>query len=303
MTVVVAVDLGATKIQAAVVRDGEIVRRYRRATPSHAGGAAVLDAVAEAVAAVAADATAIAGIGVACAGVVDVRSGAILRSGATIHDWAGTAVGDALSARFGCPVVVDNDCNAFAGGLLRGGHAGAGLLAVMVGTGIGAGLVLDAMLYRGPRFGAGELAHLPWPGVDGARCGCGRPDHLEATASGHGIEQSYAAATGGERLSLPTIVRRRADGDPAAVAVVELGARALGTVLAGVAGTLDLDEVVLGGGVVDAVPGFAGLARRHFDTEVAARGQRVTMTRAARGDDTVLIGIAGLADDRMEARL
>ncbi|WP_157575086.1 ROK family protein [Jiangella muralis] len=298
MTGVVAVDLGATKIHAAVVRDGAIVRRLRRATPAD-GGRAVLDAVAAAITELTGGA-AVAGIGVACAGIVDARSGTVLRSGATIRDWAGAEVGATLAARFRCPVVVDNDCNAFAAGLLRDGPGRSSVVAVMAGTGIGAGLVLDGALYRGPRYGAGELAHLPWPGVDGARCGCGRPDHLEATASGSGIEQSYAAAAGTERVRLHAIVERRANGDPVAAAVVESGARALGTVLAGVAGTLDLDEVVLGGGVVAAVPGFADLAVQHFETEVAARGQRVAIGRATRGDDTVLTGIAALVTDRKD---
>src|SRR5699024_9812262 len=109
----------------------------------------------------------IAGLGIGTAGVVDTSAGAILSATDAIRGWAGTDVRGGLRARLadlldGGPVTVENDVDAHAGGEAWLGAA-AGLdsvLMVAVGTGVGAGVVLDGRPLRGHHHVAGELGHM-----------------------------------------------------------------------------------------------------------------------------------------------
>src|SRR5690606_35577199 len=135
------------------------------------------------------------------------------------------------------------------GELVAGAAAGhADVVAVTVGTGVGAGLVLAGELRHGAHHTAGEIGHLPALGADDLPCPCGATGHVEAIASGVAMERRYADATG-DALRLPAIATRARQGDSVAARVIADGARALGASLAGVVNLLDPEVVVLGGGV------------------------------------------------------
>ncbi len=201
-------DIGGTKIAAAVVDDTGTVRgRQTVATPAAGGAAAVLAAsldlscrVLDWTAAVGIDITA---VGVGSAGEMDTDRGVVTYASDNLPGWAGLALADEFAAANGLPALVDNDVNTLALGESRFG-AGRGfrdVLYVAVGTGIGGVLVLDGRLRRGANWAAGELCHLiaAW---DGDRvCSCGRRGHLEAYASGPAMAERYAALTDQRRAA------------------------------------------------------------------------------------------------------
>jgi len=277
--VVVGVDLGGTKTAAALVSADGAVGAVRTApTPAQVGPQAVLDTVAalvrEVVAAggtlTAPDGTStqvsaqvrIGGVGVGTAGVVDTTSGTIVSATDAILGWTGTAVRAGLQERLadllaGAPVTVENDVDAHAGGEAWLGAA-AGLdsvLMVAVGTGVGAGLVLDGRPLRGARHVAGEMGHLPSPDAVGMRCGCGRPGHLEALGSGPALHRHYLRLGGAPEVADTRAVYARAvAGEELAVRAVTDSAQAVGRAVAGVVTVLDPAAVVVGGGMSQAGP-------------------------------------------------
>ncbi|ACQ78701.1 ROK family protein [Beutenbergia cavernae DSM 12333] len=299
---VVAVDVGGTKIRSALVcgRD-QVGEAGWRATPRE-GGAPVLQAVrAEVEALVASSAVRPRGVGLACAGTVDRDRGVVVAAGSTLADWSGTRLRRALEPGLGLPVVVDNDCNAFASGVAA--DDGGSLLAVMVGTGLGAGLVIDGELHRGRRFTAGEIAHMAAGESVGPWCGCGLPGHLEGIASGSGIDRYHAHLTGQGAVGVGVVAQRYRHGDPTAAQVVTAAGAALGGALAGLAVALDLDRVVVGGGVIDAVPEVGEIVANRFDHALPPTLQRDVRLEVSPDSATaVLRGIARQVADTTARR-
>ncbi|MGW2559102.1 ROK family transcriptional regulator [Streptomyces sp. NPDC001514] len=160
------------------------------------------------------------GVGVAMPGPLDHLAGVPHRV-TGYPEWDGYRLRDELAARLGLPVVLDKDTNAAALGLVLRGTGGS-FAYLHLGTGIGAGLVLDGELYRGVRTGAGEFGHQIVQ-LDGPPCGCGKRGCIEA-------------------LCLAAVAR----GD------VAEAARVLGVGVANLVELLDIDQVLLGGRVVAA---------------------------------------------------
>ncbi|MBP0456911.1 ROK family protein [Streptomyces montanisoli] len=247
---VVGLDLGGTKIAAALVApDGTVRARYSCPTPATEGADAVLDALAHAAAAVQGGAQAQA-IGVAAAGVVDPAAGVVRAATSTIADWSGVRLAPLLAARTGCRVACDNDVRAAAAAEYAALQApGASLLHLSVGTGVGGAVVADGRMLRGYAGVAGHLGHLPSPEAAGLPCSCGALGHLEAVAAGPGIAALYNRLAGGEPAPLEEVARRAAAGDPHAAGAIATGATAAGRALGGLTNALGPGHVVVGGGV------------------------------------------------------
>lgn len=293
--IVVGVDVGGTKIAAGLVdRGGAIVRSLRVATPAKSGGIAVVSAIADVVHELLSevDGEAVGGVGVSTGGIVDHDSGRILAATDLIAGWADVALADELATRLDLPVTVDNDGNAFAVAAHRYGAArGAdSAICVAVGTGIGGGLVLDGRIRRGPHFLAGELGHLPAGGD--RRCSCGVIGHLESVAAGPAMSAAYAAATG-VVADLREIAAAAESGDAVAESVIRAGATALGRAMGGLAVVLDVDLVVVGGGVASL--GFTYLdSIQEAVTAEVPHNHKVHVRPTALGPDAAVIGAASL---------
>lgn len=289
----VGVDIGGTKTAAALVGPrGEVLARREAPTPARSGPDAVLDTAAG----LAADLLTRAGagpVGVGSAGTVDPATGSIRYATDSLPGWAGTPVADALTARLGRPVRVTNDVNAAALGecWAGAGRGRAQVLLVAVGTGLGGALVRDGRVEAGTRGAAGEVGHLPAPGAERLRCGCGRYGHLEAIASGTGLAAAYAIATG-TRATGRTVADRAAAGDPVARQVVDRAGTILGAALAGLVALLDPAAVLVAGGAAGALLPAASAA---YWAELPAGWADVPLLPAALGADAVLVGAARLA--------
>ncbi|MFV0430515.1 MAG: ROK family protein [Arachnia sp.] len=169
---------------------------------------------------------------------------------AIMPGWDGFRVSDPLQADFGCPVIVESDANLRALGEARVlPEDQSPLLAIKVGTGIGAGLVTDGgRLYRGSAGAAGEIGHVTLRSAPPTRCVCGNIACLEAVASVPALLQRYDEESHSEKPCEPRqLAALLAAGDPTAVSVVRETARYLGEAIADVVNVFNPVRVVLHG--------------------------------------------------------
>lgn len=287
---------------------GRAKGRRKVPTPSD-GPRAVLDAIADVVCGLDGSSEAEA-VGIGVPGMV-VEHSTVLRC-ANIAGWDDPIdVGAELSAAIGLPVVVGNDvdCGALAEHRMGAGAGVDDLAAVFVGTGVGGGLIQGGRLTTGARGLVGEVGHLTVvPG--GHPCGCGGRGHLEAYAGRAGIERrARELAAEGRRNLLADLagtgsVRSRHlakaldEGDDVAIEIMTEAADALALVIGNLSTLLDLQRVVLGGGVVDKLgqsfvdqivgsPHFGGFGPEMCELRLAERL-----------DDAGVVGAAMLAVDR-----
>jgi predicted NBD/HSP70 family sugar kinase len=247
------IDLGGSKIEiVALAADGSERFRRRVATP-HDGYAAVLDAIAELVAAADAAVGSRGSIGIGTPGSVSRATGLLRGSNSICLN--GQPVGVDLEQRLGREVRITNDANCFALSEATDG-AGAGaetVFGVILGTGVGAGIVVRGRVLIGANAIAGEWGHnpMPWP-EEGERpgppCFCGQSGCIETFLSGPGLEREHRRSTGKAQSS-----REIADGATVGDAECEASLahyeRRLARALAHVINILDPDVVVLGGGL------------------------------------------------------
>jgi glucokinase len=307
MTVRVGVDLGGTKIAYAVVDEHhQVLARHRVVTPE--GPEAVLEAIVEGVRALDARPTA---VGVGAPGPV---TGGVLVTAPNLAGFTGpVSLAEPLARALGVPVAAENDATA---GVIGEWVAGAGqgsafLLGVWLGTGIGGGLVLDGRPFRGALGGAGEFGHM-CVRQGGALCGCGRRGCVEAYAGRASMEQAVAVAVSKGRTSLLTTIaaekgkarltsgvwaRALEQRDTLAVEVFDEGIRALAAGIGAAVNLLDLDRVVVGGGVAEKM-GQALVDRIATETlpYLMVPDAERSFLVAELGDDAGVIGAAALAD-------
>jgi len=249
----IGIDLGGSKIEALALDDAG-VERFRRRVPTprddyDATLAAIVALVGEAEAALGASAT----VGVGTPGSVSRATGLLRGSNSVCLN--GRPIREDLARRLGREVRLTNDANCFALSEATDG-AGAGaevVFGVILGTGVGAGVVVNGRVLDGPNGIAGEWGHnpLPWPRDDerpGAACFCGRRGCVETFLAGPALARDHRAVTGME-LDAPAIAARAAAGDAACEATLARYEERLARALAHVINLLDPDVVVLGGGM------------------------------------------------------
>jgi glucokinase len=272
MAAAVGVDLGGTKVQGVVVdQHGKRLGEARGRTPTSGGPEAVVAEIAQVVRAAAKDAKRqpgkLSGIGIGSPGRVD-QAGRVYGA-ANLPGFAepvplGAMVGEALGVE---RVEVDNDV---AVATLAEHRLGAGkgfddVLVVFVGSGVGGGLVLSGRLWAGAHGAAGEIGHMVV--VQGGQvCPCGRRGCMEAYAGRVALERAArAAAAAGRPTELLAIMERQQRprmtsgvweaaldaGDPLAHELIEGAVQALATAIASTVNLLDMEAVLIGGGLGD----------------------------------------------------
>ena len=182
---ILGIDVGGTKIAAALVSNGRLVTPvYTEKTPH---GSEIINVVYGFFNKFSKKYL-LAGIGISTAGMVS-DYGQIVGSTGNIPGWQGTKVKEILQKKFRLPVVVENDANAAAYAEYQIGSAkGANpLLMITLGTGVGGGVVVNGKLVRGSHFAGGEIGHIKLSYSKQRLCTCTRYDCFEAYASGNGI--------------------------------------------------------------------------------------------------------------------
>jgi glucokinase len=294
--VVLAVDVGGTKLAAALVDGtGEILRRGQVPTGGDDPFAVLADLLGEL-----SEGVQVAGVGVGCGGPMRWPEGVV--STLNIPAWRDFPLRQRLADLFpGRPVRLHNDAVAFAAGEhWRGAGAGVpNLLGMVVSTGVGGGLILDGRVRDGATGNAGHIGHVV---VDpaGPDCTCGGRGCLEAVARGPATV-AWARAQGFAGVDGRALVTAARGGDAVALAALRRSGSAVGQALAGATALLDLDLVVIGGGLSAAGDLLFGPLQAAFDRHARMPfTRRLRIVPAQRPADAGLLGAAALvlAGDR-----
>lgn len=263
------VDLGGTKIQTVIVdAESNVLGQARRPTPRTSGPPTVAHAIAETLREATREAEVepvdLDGIGVGSPGAVDSDAGTV-EGARNLPDWIDPfPLGPFLSEELGPPVALGNDVGVAVEGeaVLGVGRKFSSFVGVFWGTGVGGGVVLDRKRWLG-RGAAGEIGHVVVK-KDGARCGCGRRGCLEAYAGRAAMEAEARRQVekgkhtklfeimeerGRDRLTSGVWARALRADDRMAIKLIDRAVEALGVGIASVANLLDVEAIVIGGGL------------------------------------------------------
>lgn len=321
-TNVVGVDMGGTKILAAVVdAEGNILATAKIPTQAKNSTSNVIDRIADCIreafqeSGVAADS--IQAIGIGAPGLLDPETGIVIF--APNLGWKDVPLKTELEARIGIPTFVDNDVNV---GTL-GEHAfGAGrdvqnLVGIFVGTGIGGGIIMNGEPFHGASKTAGEIGHIIVK-ADGPKCGCGNRGCLEALSSRTAMAKQFQKAI--LKKGKKSILTKLTDGDLGVIRsgilakalrskdkltlkVFKDATKYLGVGIGSIVNFLNPEMIILGGGVVEALDDKfiddIRKAAKKYALPDTLKG--VQIVKAQLGDNAGVLGAAALARQRLRA--
>ncbi len=310
-------DLGGTKMLA-VVFDGDFkpVGRARKKTKGNEGKKVGLQRIVSVVREALDDASIsekqLGGIGIGCPGPLDIKKGVIHE--APNLGWKNVLVKETLESEFDCPAIVGNDVDVGVFGEYRFG-AGVGancVVGIFPGTGIGGGCVYQGKLIQGKNCTAMEVGHIPISG-DGPLDGAGNVGTLESLASRLAISsQAAAAAYRGQAPNLledagtdisqirSAALARSVESDPVVLEIVRGAIQHLATGVVTMVHLLAPDVIVLGGGMVEAMPElFVDEVTRLTRERVLPAYRDVFRVLPAKlGDDAGVMGAAAWAQEQ-----
>ncbi len=313
-TCFVGVDVGGTKIHAALISQaGIVLERHRTSTPREGGAQAILQTVIETIDCVLDEADAhdrLGGIGLAVPGLLDYKKNRV--DGAPNIDIKGLDLIAPLRKKFKVPAAFANDTDAATLGEKWVGSARDADTAVgmFVGTGIGGGILVDRKLLRGTRYSAAEVGHIIID-MHGPMCGCGNRGCLEAIAARVAMERDIRQAVADGQLTVLAdwiggpdepirsgLIRQALNqGDELARSILTRSGEALGQAALTMRHIFEPDVMIFGGGVIEACGDFL---MPMIETAIAGDpyfgprpGGRVV--QSALGDDAGVLGAAAVA--------
>jgi len=298
-SIALAVDMGGTKVEAAMIDDTGAVlpgTRFRAATgPDRSSdelAASVTSVVDRAIAGLPAGAR-LSGVGIGSAGPVIETEGLV--SPLNLPAWRGFPLRELVASRVDVPVQLRMDglCIALAEHWVGAARGYGNVMGMIVSTGIGGGLILQGNTVSGPTGNAGHIGHVEVAGFDDP-CPCGGIGCVEAIASGP-MTVAWARRQGWTGTTGEELSASYASGDPIAAAAVERSGRAIGQAIASATSLVDLEVVAIGGGFSHVTPDLFG----HIRTAIATRRQfgfvtKVKVVPSGLSSDGPLIGAAAL---------
>jgi fructokinase len=291
---VIGIDLGGTKVEACLL-DGErnVLTRCRTFSQPERGLPRVIENI-KSVVAEAAGGKPYAAVGIGTPGTYFADEDKLCGSPHTLVYETPGFIG-ALRRAFDVPFAVDNDANCLA---LAEYYATCKdkyryVLAVILGTGFGTGLILDGKLYRGALGGAGEIGHCSI-NFEGRLCECGRRGCAEAYLSGSSHARRWKELTG-EPLELAEIYRRFQSGDSQAAALLEESCRIMGEVFANAVNAFDLEAIILGGGVSNLPIWYERVPQYLKKSLFGPPRPEIPIIKAMLGDSAGVVGAGYLA--------
>jgi glucokinase len=272
----VSVDLGGTNLRAALIDNGTCVIVKSIPCPAKEHADTIINCLTSLIAEVITDSTT--GIGVGVPSIVDTKNG-IVYDVANIPAWTEVHLKEILSKRFGVPVEINNDSNCFTLGESRfgGGRGYDNMVGITIGTGIGAGVIINGKLYSGQYAGAGEVGCLPYLDSDYEHH-CSTPFFAKHNTTGY------------------ELMMRAKAGDAEAVMLWNTFGQNIGNLLKAVMFAYAPQAIILGGGIAKAFPQFADAmysAMQDFPYRIILNQLKVI---PAQLEDAALLGAASLVD-------
>lgn len=301
---VIGADIGGTRVRLALAdHAGAILGRWSASTTGSVDATMVLRLVRKGVDALLREASlppqSLSAIAAGAPGVTNVDEGIVIAT-SYLLGWRDVPFRQMLEDEFGVPAFVDNDVNLAAIGELRAGFAqgASDFVFLAIGTGIGAGIVLNGEIHRGSIWTAGELGYMLVPGVSDAPVERGKPGALESIVGGEGIKEQWQSRWSKDLTTLPKdatateILDHALESNPLALEVLERAGRALAYAIYNTSLILNSPLFVLGGSV-GLHPALADAARHVLEE----RGPRVQprLVSSALGADAQLMGAIFMA--------
>lgn len=245
------------------------------------------------------------GVGVGAPGPID-NQGVVHR--AVNLGWGVFSIKDTLEEILKVPVMAGNDANVAAlGEMWKGGGQGSSdLIVVTLGTGVGGGIIVDGKILTGATGAGGEIGHIHVEDNESEICGCGNVGCLEQYASATGVtrlanrklkESERDSALRGGEVSAKTVFDAVKAGDALAIEVAEEFGKYLGNCLAAIAGVVNPEAIVLGGGVSKAGEILINYIKPYYEKNVFHGSRNVKFSLATLGNDAGIYGAAKLVLD------
>ncbi len=312
---VLAIDLGGTKIFAAIISNkGQVIAKEYYLTLADEGPEAVINRIFSAIDHLLSqkniNLSQLGGISIAAAGAIDFEKG-LITSSPHLPGWHDVPLRDIVKEKYKVNTFLINEAHAAA---LGENYFGVGqgvnnLILLTVGTGIGGGIIINGRLYSGASGSAGEIGHTTID-VNGPRCSCGNTGCLEALVSGTAVaKEAIRRIRQGERSSLTEIVEGKIEnitaekvslaaraGDSLALEVILKAATYLGVGLANVVNIFNPEMIIIGGGMAKMGDLLLNPARQVVrERAFQLSAQAVQIVPAQLGDDAGVLGAAVLA--------
>ena len=309
-----AIDLGGTNIRAAVVdAQGGLSGFVTRPTHASGGPDSVIDriiaALHEALACASVGLENLAAVGIGAPGPLDWQAG-VIHEAPNLPGWHEVPLVARVADTVGLPTFLENDANAaaLAERQYGVGRGAMNMLYITVSTGVGGGLILDGKLWHGAYGSAGEFGHMTVD-FEGPLCDCGNRGCIEAIASGPDmaawVSEQIAAGrasslSGRVDLSGRDVVEAAQQGDDVAVAAVNRAGRAVGFGVINVAHLVNLDMVVIGGGIANAGDLLFDPLRATVESHLLeSTAPNLRLEPWSLGEDVGLLGAAAGARSRL----
>ena len=256
----IGIDIGGTSIKFALMDDaGTIEKKWSIPTNIAEKGKDIPKEICDSIRTTLEDArlATVKGIGIGVPGPISPDGKMVVQ--AVNLDWKDLPLKEIIETDLGIDVCLLNDANAAAlGEMWKGAAQGkANLLFVTLGTGVGGGIVLNGEVLNGCHSSGGEIGHIPIRSDEQRLCGCGGRNCLETFASANGLALSMRKKLkevneNWPEITPPIVFEKAAQKNVHAQAVLAEFTDILGQALAGIMNTIDVEEIVIGGGLSEA---------------------------------------------------
>lgn len=291
----VGLDVGGTKIIAALIKNNKIEKRIKIPTESKKGKKIVLKNIEEAVREV--WRKNVKAIGVSFAGQIDQEKGIVVFSPNFSKDFKNVKIKKFLERKFKKPVKVENDTNCFAlaESLLGAGKNHKYVVGMTLGTGIGSGMVFEGKIFHGQDGIAGEWGHTSIV-ENGLTCSCKQVGHLEIYASGSAMVKLYKKFTGQQKDTF-YIEKQALKGNKHAKHVFRIMSESLGVGIANIINALNPSIVIIGGGLVRVKILWQPAIKIARKKVVYPTLKKTKIVKSRLGDDAGLLGATLIIDN------
>ena len=309
-----AIDLGGTSVRAAVVDlNGGLAGFVAGATEASQGPDAVIDRIVavlhESLARTSVEVSDLVAVGIGAPGPLDWDTG-VIHEAPNLPGWKDVPLAARIADAIGLPTFLENDANAAAlaenqYGVAQGSE---NMLYITVSTGVGGGLILNGELWHGAYGSAGEFGHMTVD-FEGPLCDCGNRGCIEAIAAGPDLAawvgQQIAAGrasalSGQSELTGRDVVEAAQQGDTLSISALDRAGRAVGFGVINVAHLVNLDVVVVGGGIANAgdllFDPLRATVREHL---LESTAPNLRLEPWSLGEDVGLLGAAAAARSRL----